>query len=805
MAHEIKYYEFDEVKSADIIKGVRGAVDAATEVLANSSSADEKFVTLLSDSQVQQMLIMISRLPVFSKEMGRAFQDNLDLLRILKQLKYFWNLPKSQLAILLEQVAEQVCGGEKAAPFTSFQDDLASTSEHQVKVKDMAKTLQSGALAKYRENVVYLEEADAHAVYPTSIYRQCDALTLATESANTIEAIMSTSLTTTIKITRNVLDPSNRLLYDVYKPLGRCVAVLDDKIEEIYGDKLNKYFATHGIDYVKLVYSGNEADKDIRDVECILVDMKKNAQARNEPMLVVGGGVIADIAGLAAALYSRNTPYLMLCTSIVAGIDAGPSPRVCCNGFDYKNLYGAYHPPVMTLTDRGMWKSLHYGWLRHGIAEIIKMAVVEDASLFELMEKWSATLVHTKFGTEGESVSDPAFQDECDLIVGKAMEGYVRSEYGNLWETHQCRPHAYGHTWSPGYELFSGMLHGHAVATCMGFGAYLAFKDDYISEVEMKRILKLISDCELTLYHPIMDDHEKVWKSQVAMIEKRGGNLCAPVPKPLGKCGYINDLSKEMLSVRLVEYKEVCAAYPRGGLGVDVHCVDVGLEDPQSKKQNPMKAEEERFVVTPIDQAVVSLGKAAAACRTDKKAMANILDAARVLDGLDSMTAKYSTQPSAELKSISIETAKTNPMWKTLEEQGATSRLMEAEMISGQVEGQLLQMLVRFGRVTKVLDNGTFAGHSALALAQALPDGGSVVTLEREADAARMAASNWTGSPHASKIRSLVGEAWMLLANLAAVKETFDLIFLDVDKPGYLAIYQMLMETGLLRVGVGIC
>merc|ERR1719160_1798554 len=188
------------------------------------------------------------------------------------------------------------------------------------------------------------------------------------------------------------------------------------------------------------------------------------------------------------------------------------------------------------------------------------------------------------------------------------------------------------------------MLHGHAVATCMGFGAYLAFKDDYISEVEMKRILKLISDCELTLYHPIMDNHEKVWKSQVAMIEKRGGNLCAPVPKPLGKCGYINDLSKEMLSVRLVEYKEVCAAYPRGGLGVDVHCVDVGLEDPQSKKENPMKSEEERFVVTPVDRAVVSLAKACGCCRSDKKARANIAEAQSIIEGLSTMAVKYSTQ-----------------------------------------------------------------------------------------------------------------------------------------------------------------
>jgi 3-dehydroquinate synthase len=801
MAHEIKYYKFDDVKSADILSGVRSAVDTATQILSSTGSPDEKLRTLLSDHNVQEMLIKVSRLPVFSKEMGRAFQDDLDLLRILKNLKYFWNMPKSQLAILLEQVTAQTCGDEKAAHFARFREDLAATPGHQQKIKDMVQTLQSEAQTKYHENAIYMEEADPHAVYPTSIYRQCDALTLATENSSTIEAIMSTSLTTTIKITRKVMDPTNRLLYDIYKPLGRCVSVIDDKVEALFGAELDKYFAMFGIEYTKLVYSGNEADKDIRDVESILVDMKRNAQARNEPLLVVGGGVVADIAGLAAALYSRNTPYVMLCTSIVSGIDAGPSPRVCCNGFDYKNLYGAYHPPVMTLTDRSLWRTLHHGWLRHGIAEIIKMAVVEDRSLFELLEKWGATLVHTKFGTEGDCVSDSAFQDECDLIVGKAMEGYVRSEYGNLWETHQCRPHAYGHTWSPGYELPSGMLHGHAVGTCMGFGAYLAFKDGFISEEEMSRILKLISDCELTLYHPVMDNDERVWKSQLAMIEKRGGNLCAPVPKPLGKCGYINDLSKEMMKLRLVEYKVLCAKYPRGGLGVDAHCIDVGLEDPQSKKENPMKEEENRFVVTPMDRAIVSLGRACGSCRNDKKARTNIMDARRILEGMDSMIAKYSTQPSNELKQISIETAKTNPMSKTMEAQGTTSRLMEADMISGQVEGQLLQMLVKFGGVTTVLDIGTFTGYSALALAEALPDGGSVVTLEREAGAARIAASNWARSPHAVKIKSLVGEARALLLQLAAEKKSFELVFLDVDKPDYLALYQLLMESGLLRVG----
>merc|ERR1719163_2197356 len=187
--------------------------------------------------------------------------------------------------------------------------------------------------------------------------------------------------------------------------------------------------------------------------------------------------------------------------------------------------------------------------------------------------------------------------------------------------------------------------------------------------------------------------------------------------------------------------------------------------------------------------------------RSDSNARANITDAQRILDGLNSTAAKYSSQPSADLRRISLETAKTNPMWKTMAERAGTSRLMEAEMMSGQLEGQLLQFLVRFGRVTTALDIGTFTGYSALALAEALPDGGQVVTLERDADVARHAASSWACSPHAAKIVSLVGEASVLLSDLAAQKEAFDLIFLDADKPGYLPLYRLLMESGLLRVG----
>jgi len=368
-------------------------------------------------------------------------------------------------------------------------------------------------------------------------------------------------------------------LRNVYAPKGRCIAVVDEQVESLFGARIDTYFKAHNIPLYKLVCSGMEAGKSMQAVGTILKTLKTHSVARNEPVLVVGGGVIADLGGFATGLYDRNTPYVMLCTSIVAGIDAGPSPRTCANDFGYKNLYGAFHPPVLTLTDRTLWSTLHEGWLRHGIAEIIKMAVVKDWSLFELLEDVGPRLIYTKFGNT--CPEDAEFCRKCDLVVGKAMHSYVRSEYGNLWETHQCRPHAFGHTWSPGYELPAGMLHGHAVATCMGYGAFLAMRCDFISQAQMERIMRLISNFELSLWHPIMDSADRIWGCNQKIIAKRGGLLCAPVPRgEIGNCGYIQELTFQQVDTSIQEYKALCESLPRGGLGVDAHCRDVGLEDP---------------------------------------------------------------------------------------------------------------------------------------------------------------------------------------------------------------------------------
>jgi len=574
---EVTFYNADESNA----KRIEGLVRAAALVAAAEARKHEDWASsllaILRLPEMEEFLLHVSRIRVFRMDLHMGLSSNLKLLEQVKKLKYWYVQPQSSFLLAFSAASSAV---GVACPELTAQAEASLRSGELSRTRVRVLCRQEG-LARYLENEDELETSEPHAVYPTSTYRSCDGHVVATEDASLIESVMSTTITTTIKIQAGLLDPNNDALRNVYGPLGRCVCVIDIRVDELHGDRLDAYFAAHGIKLTKLGFRGMEADKGIESVEKILWSLKKQGVSRNEPVLIMGGGVIADLAGFATALYHRNTPYVMLCTSIVSGIDAGPSPRTCCDGDGYKNLFGSYHPPVLTLTDRTLFSTLREGWLRHGVAEIIKMAVVKDFTLFELLENVGPRLVYSKFGTKCEE--DREFCRKCDLIVGRAMHSYVQSEYGNLWETHQCRPHAYGHTWSPGYEIPAGMLHGHAVATGMGWGAFLAMRQGFISMSQLERIMRLISNMELSLWHPLMQDADRIYNTQVKIIQKRGGELCAPVPRgKIGQCGYIQERDLPLDTIRdyLIDYKKICDGFPRGGLGIEVHCADVGLEDP---------------------------------------------------------------------------------------------------------------------------------------------------------------------------------------------------------------------------------
>ncbi|MEM1334866.1 MAG: class I SAM-dependent methyltransferase, partial [Actinomycetota bacterium] len=138
---------------------------------------------------------------------------------------------------------------------------------------------------------------------------------------------------------------------------------------------------------------------------------------------------------------------------------------------------------------------------------------------------------------------------------------------------------------------------------------------------------------------------------------------------------------------------------------------------------------------------------------------------------------------------------------------------LEAEMLSGHVEGRLLSLLVKLSGARRVLDVGTFTGYSALAMAEALHETNrdsataagvvttGVVTCELDADVAAMASEAFRASPAGDLIRVEVGPAVDTLQRLADAGERFDLAFLDADKPGYLTVFHTLLDRSLVGPG----
>ena len=138
------------------------------------------------------------------------------------------------------------------------------------------------------------------------------------------------------------------------------------------------------------------------------------------------------------------------------------------------------------------------------------------------------------------------------------------------------------------------------------------------------------------------------------------------------------------------------------------------------------------------------------------------------------------------------------PLLAELSEETARS-LGAEEMLSGPVAGRLLELLVWFGRPQRVLEIGTFSGHSALAMAAALPEGGRIDTCELDPERAALAQRYFDRSPHGSRITLRVGPA---LESIAKLEGAFDFVFIDADKGGYVDYYEAVLprltERGLI-------
>jgi len=365
-----------------------------------------------------------------------------------------------------------------------------------------------------------------------------------------------------------VFEPANGELAERFAPHGRCLMIVDDNVAELYGTRIEDYFEHHGIDLTMVAVQIAETDKSLATMEHLIDAFGDFGLRRKEPVLVVGGGLTTDVAGFACSVFRRGTNYVRIPTSLIGLIDASVAIKVAVNHRELKNRLGAYHASGTVLLDFSFLATLPTAQVRNGMAELVKIGVVGNAKVFELLDAHGEELLRTHFGQRDGTPELRALGRE---LADAAIRSMLDLEVPNLHELDLDRVIAYGHTWSPTLELSpdTPMLHGHAVNIDMALSATLAAARGYISEQALDRILALMSRLGLAVDSPYLTA-ELLHDATRSIIQTRDGLLRAPVPRPIGRCFFVNDLDADELDSVLAAHQALCRELPRGGDGEDV-------------------------------------------------------------------------------------------------------------------------------------------------------------------------------------------------------------------------------------------
>ncbi|EFY84146.1 2-epi-5-epi-valiolone synthase [Metarhizium acridum CQMa 102] len=373
----------------------------------------------------------------------------------------------------------------------------------------------------------------------------------------------------------------NAQLSECYSRWRRCLAVMDYNIYSLYGETIHNYFEHYQIKLTIHKTMVGEKAKTMDTMLGIIDAMNDFGIYRKEPVLVVGGGLVTDVAGFACASYRRNTNFIRVPTTVIGLIDASVSIKVAVNYGRYKNRLGAYHAPIHTFLDFTFLRTLPIGQIRNGFAELIKISSCADKKTFDLLDKYCEKLIETAFG---RLESSREIRTAADAICRAGIHEMLKLETPNLHEIMLDRVIAYGHTWSPLHELVPDppLRHGHAISIDMAYSATLSRVRGLLLPEDHVRLLNLFSRAGLSIDHHQFDE-ELLDKATTAILRTRDGKLRAAVPiSPLGDCVFLNDVTHQDLCEALQVHKTFAGQFPRKGKGLEafVDSSDTGHDQP---------------------------------------------------------------------------------------------------------------------------------------------------------------------------------------------------------------------------------
>ena len=335
----------------------------------------------------------------------------------------------------------------------------------------------------------------------------------------------------------DIFNPQNDALLSIGKRENtRRFIVVDTNVDRYFSKAIKEYFDFHKINTRVLVFPSGEKNKSVENYLWILRELDEfPINRRDEPIIAIGGGVLTDIAGFVASSYRRGVPHIKVPTTLMGYIDASVGIKTGINFNDHKNRLGSFEPPKKVLLDRNFLKTLPERHLLNGVCEMIKLAIVKDLTLFELLEAHGPTSITTRF------------QDEVSAsILDRSVGGMLEELQPNLFEDELARKVDFGHTFSYGLETHdeAHLLHGEAVLIDIVLSSILANARNLLPDQELNRLFDLISKLGITLRTELVTP-ELLWNTLEERTYHRNGLQRVPLPKGLGQCTFVNDIKFE--------------------------------------------------------------------------------------------------------------------------------------------------------------------------------------------------------------------------------------------------------------------
>ena len=240
-------------------------------------------------------------------------------------------------------------------------------------------------------------------------------------------------------------------------PRSRAAVITDDHVAPLYLSPLLETLSLAGIPASAHVFPAGESAKSLACLTELYGFLQENRMTRTDPVIALGGGVIGDLTGLAAATWLRGVPLVQVPTTLLAQVDASLGGKTAVDFQGVKNLIGTFYQPSLVFCDPCMLRTLSPAQWRNGLGEVVKYACIGDPDLFTLLEEAAPR------GREG-------LMKQIDTLLLRCIEQKIRVVEQDVRDTGIRMILNFGHTLAHALEAcqnFEGLSHGEAVSIGM--------------------------------------------------------------------------------------------------------------------------------------------------------------------------------------------------------------------------------------------------------------------------------------------------------------------------------------------------